>query len=298
MSNNQYFGLETFFNEKINAFNGISGDLTGNVSGNVVGDVTGNVVGNVTGNLTGNVSGNVTGNLAGNVTGNLVGIVTGNVTGNLVGNVDGNVTSSGISTFTNGPVFIGAATSTGTASQRLQVTGNAYISNNLGIGITNPQFQLQTTSNALINGQYLVDRYMGYWNDPGSYSEYMLLGRNNSADVFRLLGSIYGNRGAAGERNVFFNICCSKTSFPASSYVAGNRIGSATFSLVTLTYSGNSWLALQSTAAVNTGGLNLYFTGQIYHSYSSTQWTHQDFYGSPASIPTGSVSSVTVLSSF
>ena len=41
---------------------------------------------------------------------------------------------SGISTFTNGPIFIGAATSTGTASQRLQVDGGAYVSGNLGIG--------------------------------------------------------------------------------------------------------------------------------------------------------------------
>jgi hypothetical protein len=35
---------------------------------------------------------------------------------------------SGISTFTNGPVLVGTATSTGTASQPLQVTGGAYVS--------------------------------------------------------------------------------------------------------------------------------------------------------------------------
>jgi hypothetical protein len=45
---------------------------------------------------------------------------------------------TGISTFSNGPVFIGAATSTGTASQRLQVTGGAYVSGSIGIGTTNP----------------------------------------------------------------------------------------------------------------------------------------------------------------
>jgi hypothetical protein len=49
---------------------------------------------------------------------------------------------TGISTFINGPVLIGAATSTGTASQRLQLTGGAYIGGNLGIGITNPTKQL------------------------------------------------------------------------------------------------------------------------------------------------------------
>ena len=165
-------------------------------------------------------------------------------------------------------------------------------SGNLGIGISTPQFQLQTTGNALINGQYLVDRWLGYWNDPGSYPEYMLLGRNNSGDLFRILGSIYGSRGGGGERNTFFNICASKTTLPSTNYTAGNRLGSAGFSLVTLTYAGNSWLALQSGSAGNTGGLNLFFTGQIYHSYSSTQWVHQDFYGSNTSIPSGSVSGV------
>ena len=49
---------------------------------------------------------------------------------------------TGVSTFTNGPVFIGAATSTGTAAQRLQVTGGAYVSGSVGIGTTNPQYEL------------------------------------------------------------------------------------------------------------------------------------------------------------
>jgi hypothetical protein len=52
--------------------------------------------------------------------------------------VSGSLRVSGISTFSNGPVLIGAATSTGTALQRLQVTGGAYVSGNLGIGTTNP----------------------------------------------------------------------------------------------------------------------------------------------------------------
>ena len=49
---------------------------------------------------------------------------------------------SGISTFSDGPVFIGSTTSTGTASQPLQVTGGAYVSGNLGIGVTNPITEL------------------------------------------------------------------------------------------------------------------------------------------------------------
>ena len=53
---------------------------------------------------------------------------------------------SGISTFTNGPILVGTATSTGTASQRLQVTGGAYVSGNIGIGTTNPAVSLDLKS--------------------------------------------------------------------------------------------------------------------------------------------------------
>ena len=52
------------------------------------------------------------------------------------------LTVTGISTFTNGPVLIGAATSTGTSLQPLQVTGGAYVSGNIGIGTTNPTSKL------------------------------------------------------------------------------------------------------------------------------------------------------------
>jgi hypothetical protein len=45
---------------------------------------------------------------------------------------------SGISTFVNGPILVGTGTSTGTASQPLQVTGGAYVRDNVGIGTTNP----------------------------------------------------------------------------------------------------------------------------------------------------------------
>jgi hypothetical protein len=46
------------------------------------------------------------------------------------------LTVSGVSTFTSNPVLIGAATSTGTETQPLQVTGGGYISGSVGIGTT------------------------------------------------------------------------------------------------------------------------------------------------------------------
>ena len=59
---------------------------------------------------------------------------------------------TGISTFTNGPVLIGSGTSTGTASQRLQVTGDAYVSGSVGIGTTNPSQTLHVQGSSRVTG--------------------------------------------------------------------------------------------------------------------------------------------------
>ena len=75
----------------------------------------------------------------------------------------GSITSlsvSGVSTFTNGPVFIGSGTSTGTALQRLQVTGGAYISTSTGIGTTNPQSTLHVLGNVLVAAGASTDQYI------------------------------------------------------------------------------------------------------------------------------------------
>jgi len=71
------------------------------------------------------------------------GIATITLSSNIVGT---SLSISGISTFANGPVLIGSGTSTGTASQPLQVTGGAYVSGNLGVGITNSSVPLNLQS--------------------------------------------------------------------------------------------------------------------------------------------------------
>ena len=59
---------------------------------------------------------------------------------------------TGVSTFTNGPIFVGSGTSTGTSSQPLQVTGGAYVSGSVGVGTTNPTQTLHVQGNARVTG--------------------------------------------------------------------------------------------------------------------------------------------------
>ena len=54
------------------------------------------------------------------------------------------------------PLVVGSATSTGTASQRLQVTGGAYVSGNLGVGATNPTTQFHVTGVSELNGSLII----------------------------------------------------------------------------------------------------------------------------------------------
>ena len=75
-----------------------------------------------------------------------------------------NLSVGGISTFTNGPVLIGSGTSTGTASQTLQVTGGTYVSGNLGIGSTNPTSALFVVGDARVTGVITATTFSGNVN--------------------------------------------------------------------------------------------------------------------------------------
>jgi hypothetical protein len=72
------------------------------------------------------------------------------VTGIVTNILSNRITVLGVSTFTNGPVFIGSGTSTGTNKQRLQVTGGVYIAESLGIGTTNPRSKLDVIGDVSI----------------------------------------------------------------------------------------------------------------------------------------------------
>ena len=54
-------------------------------------------------------------------------------------------------TFTSGPVLVGSASSTGSVSQPLQVTGGAYVSGNLGVGNINPGAKLDVSGDVRLS---------------------------------------------------------------------------------------------------------------------------------------------------
>jgi hypothetical protein len=76
---------------------------------------------------------------------------------------------SNISTFSNGPVLVGTSVSTGTESQRLQVTGNAYFNGSVGIGTINPSTTLHVQGNVRITDAI----YAGAANTSGTSGQYL-----------------------------------------------------------------------------------------------------------------------------
>jgi hypothetical protein len=103
----------------------------------------------------------VVGNLK--VTGTITGevystVATARTSTNVIGGI-GSITQlqvTGISTFTNGPILVGRATTTGTTNQALQVENGAYISGSLGIGTTNPSAKLHIVGDTQFDGNIRV----------------------------------------------------------------------------------------------------------------------------------------------
>ena len=108
---------------------------------------------------------------------------------------------SGISTFTNGPILVGTATSTGTASQPLQVTGGAYVSGNLGVGVTSPigvfHTRITTDRNLIFNTSIGGDSRITALNDAANTNVSFVL---QGTDV--ILQSTGGSLRVASSGNV------------------------------------------------------------------------------------------------
>jgi len=157
-----FVGFATFRNNILVA--GVGTVTTLNSTSGTITNLTGTAGTITTFNSTNGTITNLT-NTNLNVTG-IATIATLNATGIAVTNftVYNNLSVGGISTFTNGPVLIGSGTSTGTASQRLQVTGGAYVSGNLGIGSTNPTSALFVVGDARVTGVITATTFSGNVN--------------------------------------------------------------------------------------------------------------------------------------
>ena len=82
---------------------------------------------------------------------------------------------SGVTTFVNGPVLIGSATSTGTASQRLQVTGGTYVSGSVGIGTTNPREEIDVIGDIGVQASGSANRFIIQHNNALSSLDFVFI---------------------------------------------------------------------------------------------------------------------------
>jgi len=105
----------------------------------------------------------------------------------------------GVSTFTGGPVLIGSATSTGTSSQPLQVTGGAYVSGSVGIGTTNPSNTLTVVGTTDIQGAVETVSVASTYNLNGG--KYLLECNAQSGTVFTHTVPTAGNIGIVSFKN-------------------------------------------------------------------------------------------------
>jgi hypothetical protein len=89
--------------------------------------------------------------------------------------------------FDTGEVGIGTTVLTGTASQRLQVTGGAYVSGSVGIGTTNPQYIFTVTDTGTPATVGLTNCLADFTTTANSYGQINLRntssGTNASSDV-------------------------------------------------------------------------------------------------------------------
>ena len=175
--------------------NNIFVDITNDRVG--IGSTIPNVKLDVDGDI--NVSGVITASSFSGSASNATYATTAGISTSVIGGI-GSITQlqvTGISTFTNGPVLVGSASSTGTTSQRLQVTGGGYVSGNLGIGTTSPQYSLDVSGDINLTGtfrqngsQFVASRWTsGIDNDIYRLTGDVGIGTTNPTSSLHVMGN-------------------------------------------------------------------------------------------------------------
>jgi hypothetical protein len=209
---------------------------------------------------------------------------------------------TGISTFNNGPILIGIATSTGTTSQRLQVTGGAYVSGNLGIGTTNPTTKLQiqgvlgfgaknnilignnTTGCSITSGtdNFFVGVSAGRCNTIGSYNNFLgyCAGAFNTSGNFNFFGGYF--TGFCNSTGLFNNFLGFKSGYYNTTGSWNNFFGTGA-GLFNTTGSGNNFFGYSAGSDNITGSCNNFFgysagIGNMTGSYNNFFGTEAGYY--------------------
>jgi len=206
-----------------------------------------------------------------------------------------NINISGVSTFTNGPVLIGSGTSTGTTSQPLQVSGGAYVSDNLGIGLTNPFSKLDI--------RYSSSTAYSTTASPQTVNAITLLNTNTTATT-TFSGIALGN--ARNGNTAFVGIECVGTGNDTTALAFKTQSAGPVFAeAARIDSSGNFKLSTAGTKILNSSGNPiLQQTGSILQvvqtvktdTFSVTGFTWTDVTGLSAAItPSSSSSKILVM---
>ncbi len=93
----------------------------------------------------------------------------------------------------NGPAIIGSASSTGTASQNLQVTGGAYISGSVGIGTTTPSSNLTVIGDGNFTGVITASSFSGNTSSATYATTAGVATALQNARTFEITGDVIGS---------------------------------------------------------------------------------------------------------